>query len=158
MNSTSRMISRLARHTPFQSTCSVRPVRHLSTRTMAAAHQAPSTIEVFVKGDGPNQVNGDCPFCQRVLITLQAKGLPYSLTFIDFENKPAWWVRFWTLYQGMYPRLHHQRPTKRPNSCMHSFYLAPSLPSGKTMRSVFFITPHHPQPATHHLSHCIHII
>lgn len=84
------MISRIATYPLSKSAISLRPVRHLSTKIMAATQQAPPTIEVFVKGDGPRQVNGDCPFCQRVLITLQAKSLPYSLTFIDFENKPAW--------------------------------------------------------------------
>lgn len=61
-------------------------------KAMATASPKRETIEVFVKGDGSAQENGDCPFCQRVLIQLQAKSLPYSLTFIDFENKPAWWV------------------------------------------------------------------
>lgn len=61
-------------------------------KIMATSLKAETSIEVFVKGDGSAQENGDCPFCQRILIQLQAKSLPYSLTFIDFDNKPAWWV------------------------------------------------------------------
>lgn len=32
------------------------------------------------------------PFSHRVLLTLEEKGVPYSVTFVDVKNKPAWWV------------------------------------------------------------------
>lgn len=32
------------------------------------------------------------PFSQRVLLTLEEKGIPYKATFIDIENKPEWYV------------------------------------------------------------------
>jgi valyl-tRNA synthetase len=31
-----------------------------------------------------------CPFCQRVLLTLEAKSIPYNSSFIDFAAKPEW--------------------------------------------------------------------
>ena len=30
------------------------------------------------------------PFCQRVLLTLEEKGLPYSLRYVDEYSPPAW--------------------------------------------------------------------
>lgn len=32
------------------------------------------------------------PFCQRVLLTLETKKVPYKKTLIDVQNKPQWWV------------------------------------------------------------------
>lgn len=31
-----------------------------------------------------------CPFCQRVLLTMEVKKVPYSKVYIDFDNKPEW--------------------------------------------------------------------
>lgn len=31
-----------------------------------------------------------CPFSQRVLLTLEAKSVPYKLGLIDFAKKPEW--------------------------------------------------------------------
>ncbi|MEW5307637.1 MAG: hypothetical protein WDW36_010016 [Sanguina aurantia] len=47
-------------------------------------------IEVVVKGDGSQQSLGDCPFTHRVLLALEMKQLPYSMRYIDVDNKPAW--------------------------------------------------------------------
>eukprot|EP00892_Ulva_mutabilis_P002503 jgi/Ulvmu1/12253/UM086_0046.1 len=52
--------------------------------TMAASRIA------YVKGDPENKVLGDCPFCHRVLLTLQLKGLEYEQEYIDFSKKPDW--------------------------------------------------------------------
>eukprot|EP00877_Chromochloris_zofingiensis_P010978 jgi/Chrzof1/6133/Cz17g12030.t1 len=30
------------------------------------------------------------PFCHRVLLTLESKGIPYSKEYIDFADKPQW--------------------------------------------------------------------
>jgi hypothetical protein len=30
------------------------------------------------------------PFCQRVLLTLEEKNLPYDMKFVDLGNKPEW--------------------------------------------------------------------
>ncbi|KAJ7523443.1 hypothetical protein O6H91_18G050700 [Diphasiastrum complanatum] len=35
---------------------------------------------------------GDCPFSQRILMTLEEKNLPYEGRFIDVENKPSWFL------------------------------------------------------------------
>ncbi|KAJ7975874.1 Glutathione S-transferase [Quillaja saponaria] len=35
---------------------------------------------------------GDCPFCQRVLLTLEEKKVPYNVHLIDFSNKPKWFL------------------------------------------------------------------
>ena len=32
------------------------------------------------------------PFCQRVLLTLEEKHLPYDLKLVDLGNKPEWWL------------------------------------------------------------------
>jgi hypothetical protein len=50
----------------------------------------PSGATVVVKGDPDSGVLGDCPFCHRVLLTLEAKSLAYNLEFVDFSRKPQW--------------------------------------------------------------------
>jgi hypothetical protein len=30
------------------------------------------------------------PFCHRVLLTLETKGVPYDMSYIDFNDKPKW--------------------------------------------------------------------
>ncbi|KAH6799410.1 dehydroascorbate reductase 1 [Perilla frutescens var. frutescens] len=35
---------------------------------------------------------GDCPFTQRVLLTLEEKHLPYDLKLVDLRNKPEWFL------------------------------------------------------------------
>ncbi|MQM09113.1 hypothetical protein Taro_041976 [Colocasia esculenta] len=46
-------------------------------------------IEVCVKAaDGASDVLGDCPFCQRVLLTLEEKKVPYETKLVDLGDKP----------------------------------------------------------------------
>lgn len=55
-------------------------------------------ITVYVKGhtikDGPREGHqgqlGACPFSARVLLTLEEKIIPYSISYIDLDNKPDW--------------------------------------------------------------------
>lgn len=39
----------------------------------------------------PNRL-GDCPFTQRVLLTLEEKQLPYDLKVVNLRNKPEWFI------------------------------------------------------------------
>ncbi|KAG9453855.1 hypothetical protein H6P81_006759 [Aristolochia fimbriata] len=39
----------------------------------------------------PNDL-GDCPFSQRVLLTLEEKKIPYDMKLIDVSNKPQWFL------------------------------------------------------------------
>ena len=36
--------------------------------------------------------NGWCPFCERVWIALEKKGVPYDEVLINLQNKPAWYL------------------------------------------------------------------
>jgi len=58
---------------------------------MATSNVAP--VEVFVKAavGHPDQL-GDCPFSQRVLLTLEEKAIPYDAKYIDVSNKPQWFL------------------------------------------------------------------
>ncbi|KAK1410639.1 hypothetical protein QVD17_37176 [Tagetes erecta] len=50
-------------------------------------------LEVCAKSSltAPNKL-GDCPFTQRVLLTLEEKHLPYDLKLVDLGNKPDWFL------------------------------------------------------------------
>lgn len=48
-------------------------------------------VEICVKAAvGAPHVLGDCPFCQRTLLTLEEKDVSYKMHLIDFSNKPQW--------------------------------------------------------------------
>ncbi|XP_022986027.1 glutathione S-transferase DHAR2-like [Cucurbita maxima] len=50
-------------------------------------------IEVAVKAAvGALNVIGDCPFTQRVLLTLEEKKVPYILHLINLSDKPCWFL------------------------------------------------------------------
>ncbi|KAJ3676651.1 hypothetical protein LUZ60_004063 [Juncus effusus] len=51
-------------------------------------------VEVLVKAAyGAPDSLGDCPFCQRVLMTLEEKKVPYELKLVDLTNKPDWFLK-----------------------------------------------------------------
>lgn len=54
---------------------------------------ASEPLQVCVKAavTNPNKL-GDCPFCQRVLLTLEEKHLPYDMKLVDLANKPEWFT------------------------------------------------------------------
>ncbi|XP_026660286.1 probable glutathione S-transferase DHAR1, cytosolic isoform X1 [Phoenix dactylifera] len=59
---------------------------------MAAAASV-KPVEVCVKAaTGAPDIVGDCPFCQRVLLTLEEKKVPYELKLINLDNKPDWFL------------------------------------------------------------------
>ncbi|CAD5189049.1 unnamed protein product, partial [Musa acuminata subsp. malaccensis] len=51
-------------------------------------------FEVCVKASitVPNRL-GDCPFSQRVLLTLEEKRLSYDMKLVDLGNKPEWFLQ-----------------------------------------------------------------
>ncbi|RWW82288.1 hypothetical protein BHE74_00009249 [Ensete ventricosum] len=54
---------------------------------------SPEPVTVCVKAAaGAPDVLGDCPFCQRVLLTLEEKNVPYELKLIDLSEKPQWFL------------------------------------------------------------------
>ncbi|KAG5557333.1 hypothetical protein RHGRI_007551 [Rhododendron griersonianum] len=51
------------------------------------------TFEVCVKAAvGAPDVLGDCPFSQRVLLTLEEKKVPYKMHLINVSEKPQWFL------------------------------------------------------------------
>ncbi|XP_047337280.1 glutathione S-transferase DHAR2-like [Impatiens glandulifera] len=51
-------------------------------------------LEVCVKAAvGAPNVLGDCPFSQRVLLTLVEKKVPYKLHLVNISNKPKWFLK-----------------------------------------------------------------
>ncbi|OAY79278.1 Glutathione S-transferase DHAR3, chloroplastic [Ananas comosus] len=56
--------------------------------------RASAQIEVCAKASStvPTRL-GDCPFTQRVLLTLEEKHLPYDMKLVDFANKPDWFLK-----------------------------------------------------------------
>ncbi|KAF3445208.1 hypothetical protein FNV43_RR14902 [Rhamnella rubrinervis] len=59
-----------------------------------SSSSAPKRFEAIVKASVtvPDKL-GDCPFCQRVLLTLEEKHLPYDLKLVDLANKPEWFLK-----------------------------------------------------------------
>ncbi|KAL8218193.1 hypothetical protein R6Q57_021566 [Mikania cordata] len=50
-------------------------------------------IEICVKAaTGAPDVLGDCPFCQRVLLTLEEKQVPYKTHLVNLDSKPEWFL------------------------------------------------------------------
>ncbi|KAF5467230.1 hypothetical protein F2P56_017077 [Juglans regia] len=50
-------------------------------------------LEVAVKAaDDAPDILGDCPFSQRVLLTLEEKKIPYKLHLINLNGKPQWFL------------------------------------------------------------------
>ena len=47
-------------------------------------------VQAWVKGNPKKQEHGDCPFCQRALLTLEEKKVPYERQWIDLADKPKW--------------------------------------------------------------------
>ncbi|KAK3005802.1 hypothetical protein RJ639_016268, partial [Escallonia herrerae] len=68
------------------------PHTHIHTHTQT--HSLSSmAVEICVKAaSGAPDVLGDCPFCQRVLLTLEEKKVPYKMHLIDLSNKPKWFL------------------------------------------------------------------
>ncbi|XP_048430395.1 probable glutathione S-transferase DHAR2, chloroplastic isoform X2 [Pyrus x bretschneideri] len=66
--------------------------RRGTTRTLTVAMVAPLDVCAKASTTVPNKL-GDCPFCQRVLLTLEEKHLPYDLKLVDLGNKPEWFLK-----------------------------------------------------------------
>ncbi|CAH9089915.1 unnamed protein product [Cuscuta europaea] len=70
---------------------SVRLTRFRRGFAVNAMSEATDPVQVCAKASFtvPNKL-GDCPFTQRVLLTLEEKHLPYDLKLVDLRNKPEW--------------------------------------------------------------------
>ncbi|KAL5743456.1 hypothetical protein ACOSP7_026314 [Xanthoceras sorbifolium] len=79
------------RHLPQNYAVSRRPRNR--TLTVSASSSA-NPLQVCVKASvtTPNKL-GDCPFCQRVLLTMEEKHLPYDMKLVDLGNKPEWFLK-----------------------------------------------------------------
>ncbi|KAJ6987031.1 hypothetical protein NC653_020299 [Populus alba x Populus x berolinensis] len=50
-------------------------------------------LEICVKAAvGAPNILGDCPFCQRVLLSLEEKKIPYKSHLINLGDKPQWFL------------------------------------------------------------------
>ncbi|KAK6234126.1 hypothetical protein QUC31_006532 [Theobroma cacao] len=50
-------------------------------------------LEICVKAAaGAPDVLGDCPFCQRVVLTLEEKKVPYKMHLVNLSDKPQWFL------------------------------------------------------------------
>nr|AHM26862.1 dehydroascorbate reductase [Siraitia grosvenorii] len=69
-------------------------LRRSGARRTLSVSMSATPLETCVKASitVPNRL-GDCPFCQRVLLTLEEKHLPYDLKLVDLANKPEWFLK-----------------------------------------------------------------
>ncbi|KAJ4706916.1 Glutathione S-transferase [Melia azedarach] len=63
-------------------------------RNLAVMAVSTDPLEICVKASvtTPNTL-GDCPFCQRVLLTMEEKHLQYDMKLVDLGNKPEWFLK-----------------------------------------------------------------
>ncbi|KAL0906904.1 hypothetical protein M5K25_025435 [Dendrobium thyrsiflorum] len=68
--------------------------RFLPIRALSSPNGFFAPIEVCVKESVtvPGKL-GDCPFSQRVLLTLEEKNLPYDIKLANLANKPEWFLK-----------------------------------------------------------------
>ncbi|KAJ6290710.1 hypothetical protein OIU76_027958, partial [Salix suchowensis] len=82
-------------HLPTNHSAAFRRQRIKRNLTLSmSATSVPDPLEICVKASVtvPDKL-GDCPFCQRVLLTLEEKNLPYDMKFVDLGNKPEWFLK-----------------------------------------------------------------
>ncbi|KAI4976001.1 hypothetical protein ZWY2020_049608 [Hordeum vulgare] len=67
------------------------PSRASPARRAFTTRASAEPLEVCAKASitVPDRL-GDCPFTQRVLLTIEEKNLPYELKLVDLANKPDW--------------------------------------------------------------------
>lgn len=64
-------------------------------------------VDVLVKAAvGEPEKIGDCPFSQRVLLTLEEKGIPYNAKYVDLTSKPDWFLEINP--EGKVPVIKHE--------------------------------------------------
>lgn len=70
--------------------------RHPTPLCTTPCHPFPPRVTpshpVSLAASQVRDTNGWCPYCERVWIALEEKGLKYDTLLIDLYNKPDWWV------------------------------------------------------------------
>ncbi|KAJ4869605.1 hypothetical protein Rs2_48833 [Raphanus sativus] len=90
--STAGVLSASVSRAGFIKRCGLtKPRRTARFGTMALA-AAPLEICVKASITTPNKL-GDCPFCQRVLLTMEEKHVTYDMKMVDLSNKPEWFLQ-----------------------------------------------------------------
>ncbi|KMZ68269.1 Dehydroascorbate reductase [Zostera marina] len=52
-----------------------------------------AAVEICVKAaSGAPDILGDCPFTQKVMLTLEEKKIPYTIKLVDLANKQQWFL------------------------------------------------------------------
>ncbi|KAF3329971.1 glutathione S-transferase DHAR2-like protein [Carex littledalei] len=88
---------------------------------------ASEPVEVCVKAAvGRPDLLGDCPFSQRVLLTLEEKNIPYQSKLVDLSNKPDWFLKISP--EGKVPVLKYEDGTWHPDSDAITQYLEEKFP------------------------------
>lgn len=94
-------------HRRLVPTSSAKRPRLVASSVVSMAAVASQPVEVLVKAAaGEPQKIGDCPFSQRVLLTLEEKGIPYDAKYIDTANKPDWFLEINP--EGKVPVIKHE--------------------------------------------------
>eukprot|EP00250_Pteridium_aquilinum_P013979 c21701_g1_i1 orf=95-970(+) len=81
--------------------------RFVASSIVGMAAVAAEPVDVLVKAAvGDPEKIGDCPFSQRVLLTLEEKGIPYNAKYVDLTNKPDWFLEINP--EGKVPVIKHE--------------------------------------------------
>ena len=65
---------------------SVKPLTHKARLSATATATEEPVLTLY------RDTNGWCPFCERVWIGLEKKGIPYDEKLVDLQNKPQWYL------------------------------------------------------------------
>ncbi|XP_013608485.1 PREDICTED: glutathione S-transferase DHAR3, chloroplastic-like [Brassica oleracea var. oleracea] len=90
--STAVVLSAPVSHVGFIKRCGLIKQRRTARSGTMAMAVAPLEICVKTSITTPNKL-GDCPFCQRELLTMEEKHVPYDMKMVDLSNKPEWFLK-----------------------------------------------------------------
>eukprot|EP00747_Dinoflagellata_sp_TGD_P167387 gnl/TRDRNA2_/TRDRNA2_191727_c0_seq1.p1 gnl/TRDRNA2_/TRDRNA2_191727_c0~~gnl/TRDRNA2_/TRDRNA2_191727_c0_seq1.p1 ORF type:complete len:555 (-),score=111.14 gnl/TRDRNA2_/TRDRNA2_191727_c0_seq1:29-1453(-) len=86
-----------AKATHLSHTTAALPVAAVATEAPTTWGELEKLLPASAPGDKPvltlyRDNNGWCPFCERIMVALREKGIPYEESLINLRDKPKWYT------------------------------------------------------------------